>query len=223
MIGFYNYTVWMTYASLICSVTGIFCACSGHPRWALACLAMSGLLDAFDGKVARTKKDRTDSEKDFGVQIDSLCDMVCFGTLPVVIAYHLGMHTAPGMVILALYCLAGLIRLAWFNVVTAGEQPREDGKKYYQGLPITSVAVILPVFYAVGTLAPKLFLYGLPVVMLATGFLFILRFPFRKPTTAELYIIIGVGVLTILYILACHRWGSVLPWKWVLRRVPGTA
>lgn len=221
MIGYYNYTVWMTYGSLISSVAGIFCACAGHPRWALACLALSGLLDAFDGKVARTKKDRTESEKAFGVQIDSLCDMVCFGVLPVVIAYHLGMHTAVGMAVLALYCLAGLIRLAWFNI-TAGAPPREDGKKYYQGLPITSVAVILPVFYAAGTLAPKVFLFGLPVVMLATGFLFILRFPFRKPTTAELLALIALVALVILYILACHRWGSVLPWKWVLRRVPNT-
>lgn len=221
MIGFYDYTVWMTYASLVSSVAGIFCACAGHPRWALACLALSGLLDAFDGKVARTKKDRTEAERSFGVQIDSLCDMVCFGVLPVVIAYHLGMHTVVGMVILALYCLAGLVRLAWFNV-TADAPPREDGKKYYQGLPITSVAVILPVFYAIGTLAPKAFLFGLPVVMLVTGLLFILRFPFRKPTTAELLALIALVGLVILYILACHRWGSVLPWKWVLRRVPGT-
>ena len=220
MIGFYNYTVWMTYASLMSSAAGIFCACAGHPRWALTCLALSGLLDAFDGKIARMKKDRTDSEKDFGVQIDSLCDMVCFGTLPVVIAYHLGMHTAVGMVILALYCLAGLIRLAWFNVAAGSEAPRTDGKKYYQGMPITSVAVILPVFYAIGTLAPRLFLYGLPVVMLATGVLFILRFPFRKPTTRELLVLIAMVALVILYILACHRWGSALPWKWVLRRVP---
>ncbi len=222
MIGFYNYTVWMTYASLLSSVAGIFCACSGHIRWALACLALSGLLDAFDGKVARTKKDRTQAEKAFGVQLDSLCDMVCFGALPVVIAYHLGMHTALGMGILALYCLAGLIRLAWFNITVDADPPKGE-RKYYQGMPITSVSAILPVFYAVGTLAPKVFLYGLPVVMLVSGALFIVRFSFRKPTTAELLVLIGIVALVILYILACHRWGSVLPWKWVLRRVPGGA
>ena len=220
MIGFYDYTVWMTYASLISSVAGLFCASSGHLRWALTCLALSGLLDAFDGKVARTKKDRTDSQRAFGVQIDSLCDMVCFGVLPVAIAYHLGMHTAAGMVILALYCLAGLIRLAWFNITAETGPAQKDQKKYYQGLPITSVAVILPVFYALGTLSPAFFLRGLPVVMLITGVLFVLRFPFRKPTTAELLAIIALVALVILYILACHRWGSVLPWKWVLRRVP---
>lgn len=219
MIGIYDYTVVLTYLSLLSSVSGIFCACSGHLRWALACLAVSGLLDAFDGKVARTKKDRTDVARSFGVQLDSLCDMVCFGVLPSVICYFLGMHTLLGMAILAFYCLAGLIRLAWFNVLTETEASSADGQKYYQGMPITTIAVILPIFYAIGTLAPRFFLHGLPVVMLVTGLLFVLRFPFRKPTNKELMLIIVFVAVVVLYILACHLWGSPLPWKWVLRRV----
>lgn len=222
MIGFYNYTVWMTYASLLSAVAGMFCAATGHTRWALACLALSGLLDAFDGRVARTKKDRTEAEKAFGVQIDSLCDMVCFGVLPAMLCFHLGMHTAAGIIVLSLYVLAGLIRLAWFNITTESAPPKQDGRKYYQGLPITSIAVILPIFYAVGTLAPNMFVKGLPLVIAATGVLFVIRFPFRKPTTKELLLLIGVVGVAILYILACHRWGSVLPWQWVLRPVRNT-
>lgn len=219
MIGIYDYTVILTYLSLASSVSGMFLACSGHIRWALACLALSGLLDAFDGKVARTKKDRTQKEKDFGVQIDSLCDIVCFGVLPVIICFHLGMHDLLGEAVLTLYCLAGLIRLAWFNV-TAGQEPaRPDGQKYYQGLPITSIAVILPVAYAAGGLFRSAFPLVLDGVMLLTGVLFVLRFAFRKPTNKELALLIALGALTVLYILACHLWGSALPWKWVLRRV----
>ena len=45
----------------------------------------SGFCDMFDGIVARTKKDRTDEEKRFGIQLDSLSDIVCFGVLPFVI------------------------------------------------------------------------------------------------------------------------------------------
>ena len=44
---------------------------------------VSGILDAFDGRVARTKKDRNEFEKNFGIQIDSLADLICFGILPV--------------------------------------------------------------------------------------------------------------------------------------------
>ena len=218
MIGFYDYTVWMTYASLMSAMAGIFCAITGHPRVALACLALSGLLDAFDGKVARTKKDRTDAQRAFGVQIDSLCDIVCFGALPAVICFYLGMYSIWGMLILCFYVLAGLIRLAWFNI-TADQPPREDGKKYYQGLPITSIAVILPLFYAAGTLFPSCFGLLLHLVMLATGVLFVVRFPFRKPNNRELAVIIAVGAVAIVYILLCRVLGVETPWHWVLRLV----
>ena len=81
MIGFYDYTVVLTYISLVCSIFGMTQAISGRFRTAIVCLALSGLCDMFDGKIARTKKNRTEDEKLFGVQIDSLCDVVCFGSL----------------------------------------------------------------------------------------------------------------------------------------------
>lgn len=214
MIGIYDYTVILTYLSLASSVSGMFLACSGHIRWALACLALSGLLDAFDGKVARTKKGRTRQAKDFGVQIDSLCDIVCFGVLPVIICFHLGMCGIWGMAVLTLYCLAGLIRLAWFNVTTGQEPSRDDGKKYYQGLPITSIAVILPVFYSLGNANAPWFIPVLHAVIAITGLLFVLRFPFRKPTTAELLMLIVVVGAVMLYVLLRR---SNLPWQLVLR------
>ena len=79
MIGFYDYTVILTYISFASSISGIFLATRGHFNWAIFCLAFSGLCDMFDGKIARTKKNRTEDEKRFGIQIDSLCDIVCFG------------------------------------------------------------------------------------------------------------------------------------------------
>ena len=63
MIGFYDYTVIMTYASLCISMIGMYYAFTGHTHVALMCLAISGFLDSFDGKVARTKKNRTEDEK----------------------------------------------------------------------------------------------------------------------------------------------------------------
>lgn len=81
MIGFYDYTVVVTYISLVSSILGMFCAIDGKLTLAVSCLAFSGLCDMFDGKIARTKKNRTDDEKSFGIQIDSLCDIVCFGMI----------------------------------------------------------------------------------------------------------------------------------------------
>ena len=68
---------------------------NGFARYALFCLAFSGLCDMFDGKVARTKANRTEDEKRFGIQIDSLCDVVCFGAFPMILCYSMGMRGLP--------------------------------------------------------------------------------------------------------------------------------
>ena len=84
MIGVYDYTVILTYVSLLSAGMGIFISLSGfgHPYVGIFFLLVCGLCDAFDGKVARTKKNRTEAEKKFGIQIDSLSDLVAFGVLP---------------------------------------------------------------------------------------------------------------------------------------------
>ena len=79
MIGYYNYTVILTYLSLISALFGTHLAFRGEPVGALICLLLCGAFDSFDGMVARTKKGRTEEEKKFGIQIDSLVDMFSFG------------------------------------------------------------------------------------------------------------------------------------------------
>lgn len=68
MLGFYNYTVWLTYGSLVSAVIGIFVSLAGHghPYIGAIFLLISGLCDAFDGMIARTKTDRTEQEKQYG-------------------------------------------------------------------------------------------------------------------------------------------------------------
>ena len=156
MIGFYDYTVIMTYISVVSSMIGIFCAVTDHISAGVCCLASSGLCDMFDGKIARTKKNRTEEEKCFGIQIDSLADIVCFGILPIVLGFKLGMYHIYGIAILLFYGLAGLIRLAYFNVMEEKRQNEtSENRKYYQGLPITSMSVILPLLFVVSLLFPE--------------------------------------------------------------------
>ena len=91
MIGIWDYTVILTYGSLLSAVMGILVSLSGHghPYFGVLFLLLCGLFDTFDGRVARSKKNRTKKEKDFGVQIDSLSDLVAFGVLPVCIGMGL--------------------------------------------------------------------------------------------------------------------------------------
>lgn len=128
MLGFWNYTVWATYASLASGVLGIFFACSGHPLSAVFCLAVSGFCDAFDGRIARTRTTSTEQEKRFGIQLDSLCDLICFGVLPTTIGYAAGLQKWYFVPVFLLFILGALIRLAYFNVM-AEEYMAHPGKK----------------------------------------------------------------------------------------------
>ena len=169
MIGFYNYTVILTYMGLASSLIGIYLAMSGsHITMAVIALMISGLCDMFDGKVARTRK-RTDDEKKFGIQIDSLCDLICFGLLPAAIGYSVGMNKFYHIAIMIFFTLAALIRLAYFNVAEESRQVRtSEARREYEGLPVTSVALILPLFYSfrkdMGALFPDIYAFLLLLI-----------------------------------------------------------
>lgn len=217
MIGFYDYTVVLTYLSLLSACTGIIVSLAGpgHPYIGTFFLLFCGLCDAFDGKVARHKKDRSDAERAFGIQIDSLSDLVAFGVLPVAIGtamlrwspimYALGIK-APHAVfllvdavliaILILYALAALIRLAYFNVTEEERQKVETGaRKYYTGMPVTTVALIFPFIQLLQYITPM----DVTLVYFATaiicGLAFLLPISIRKPGIKGILIMVAIGAV----------------------------
>lgn len=202
-IGFYDYTVILTYISLISSVFGITQAIHGDYKTAIFCLAFSGFCDAFDGRVARTKKNRTEDEKNFGIQLDSLCDVVCFGVFPALICYLLGVRGTLGLILVFFYCLCAVIRLAFFNVLEAKRQQEEGGAtKTYRGLPVTSISVILPLAFWLQFLLPDMvFLVLLHVILGVVGFLFILDFPMPKPNARSIILMMVFVFVTVAAIM----------------------
>ena len=182
-IGFYDYTVILTYLSLVSAVLGMTFAHKGLFGAAMWCLFLSGFCDAFDGTVARTKKNRTEDEKAFGIQLDSLCDVVSFGVAPAFILYCLGVDSVLGVAILCGYCICAVIRLAFFNVQESKRQQVETGtNKYYRGLPVTNSAAIFPLYYLLHKILPgSVFVTGLYILAAVVAFLFILDFKVKKP------------------------------------------
>lgn len=180
MLGFYNYTVILTYLGMLTGFVGITCAFSGNIRGALVCLVIAGICDMFDGKIASTLE-RTRQEKRFGVQIDSLSDLICFGILPALIVYA----SSGGKLRLipcAIYALCALIRLAWFNVDEEERQDRESSRrKVYLGLPVTNAAVIYPLLLGFGWKYHWPLHTLLPLVMLLTAAAFLTPFRLKKP------------------------------------------
>ena len=207
MIGFYNYSVIVTYLGVISSMIGISLACNGIFNGAILCLALSGACDTFDGKIARAMKNRTHEMEIFGVQIDSLCDMVCFGVTPAVICYQMGLKSVAGICCEIFFVLCGVIRLAYFNMLEELKHSKSasaDEKKYYHGLPITSITIIFPVVYMFRTLLDGHFTILLAVMLLFVGFFYILDFRLKKPGNAVVAAIMAFVALVMLNIFFFH-------------------
>ncbi len=182
-IGFYDYTVLLTYLSLVSALVGLVQASKGDLRLAVWCIIFSGFCDMFDGMVARTKKNRTEEQKNFGIQIDSLVDVIAFGVVPATVFYFHGLDSVLGIAILAFYVTCGVIRLGFFNVIETKRQSNPDEQacaKEFRGIPITSSAMITPIVCAVAYILPSeistVIYHAAPFLM---GFFFI--FDMRVP------------------------------------------
>lgn len=212
MLGVYDYTVILTYLSTISAGLGTVLTVTGegNPYSGVFFLLFCGLCDAFDGKVARTKKNRTEYGKRFGIQIDSLTDILAFGMLPSAIAGSMmlkGEHTVSIRIIMSiimmLYLLAALARLAHFNVTEEERQNKESGpRQYYEGLPVTFSSLAFP--------SVLLFQYVLETdltvvyfaVMFIMALLFVSKFHIRKPLKYGVAAIAGICILEVAILLA---------------------
>lgn len=217
MLGVYDYTVILTYVSILSAGIGIVFSGEAYcDLTSIICLMTCGFLDAFDGKIARTKKNRTEFEKKFGIQIDSLSDVIAFGVLPAAIGINLIIHSPviaelfnsnkiierSICVIPLLYMLCAVIRLAHFNVSEEIRQNEEEGnRKYYAGVPVTSASVVFPVIYLV-QLAIKMDLTLIYVLFtIITGIAFITNIKIKKPGFKILLLLILAGVIETVIML----------------------
>ncbi len=201
MIGYYNYTVILTYLGLTSGMCGIFAAIEHHPVIGLICLMLSGFFDMFDGLVARTRE-RTKNEKKFGIELDSLSDLVCFGVLPAVIGYTIGLNKWYLIIPLILYVLAALIRLAYFNVMEdARQEQTAEVRKSYEGLPVTTVAIILPLLYPLITLLGSFAYLAYGALLLVIAVLFLSKIKIVKLKLKGMIALVIFGALILLLLV----------------------
>lgn len=119
--------------------------------------------------------------------------------------YCFGMRGIVGVAILMFYVLAGLIRLAWFNVMEEHKQEETSEKREcYQGLPITSMAIALPIVVVLKPFLGCEFMLALHVVMLVVGILFITNFKLKKPKNVTMGTIVAVVAMAVIAILVRH-------------------
>ena len=180
-IGCFNKSVILTYVGLTFSILGIYNLLLTSELYsvnrvdiAVICLILAGICDLFDGVIARKCK-RNETQKKFGVQIDSLIDVISFLIFPSILLFYIWNNkTILYLLVIVFYILCGITRLAWFNIKV------EDFKDKYQGLPVTYSALIIPIVYAIfqGNSLLKIIM---PIIYCILGLLFILDMKINKP------------------------------------------
>lgn len=204
LLGFYNYTVILTYIGMLVGFIGITFALKEKQFTAVLCLMIAGLCDMFDGAVASTRI-RTKQEKDFGIQIDSLSDLICFGVLPGLLIYSLNKSSIIALTASCIYTLCALIRLAYFNVSEQERQKESSSpRKIYYGLPVTSSALLIPLAYIINTIFSLKTHFLLSVILFMTAILFLSPFRLKKPKFKARMCILLCGIVELfLLIFTC--------------------
>lgn len=189
-IGKYNKSVILTYVGVCFAILGIFFVSDINNL--LICLIIAGVCDLFDGAVARRmKRDREDAL--YGIQIDSLADMVSFIFLPIVILVNISHNNILDFFISCFYVLCGLSRLAYFNI--SAIQKENNPIKFFTGLPVTYVSIIIPISYLVfGHKFKDLY----PYLILIIAILFILKIKIPKPTKKSYMFFIILAIVLII-------------------------
>jgi CDP-diacylglycerol--serine O-phosphatidyltransferase len=125
-----------TTGNLLCGYIAVIRSLDGDFEAAAIAVAIAAVLDRLDGWVARL----TGTTSDFGVQLDSLADIISFGIAPAVLVYTWALADLrkPWSLVPFLYLAAGAARLARVNK----SSPSQD-KRYFVGLPIPAAACVL--------------------------------------------------------------------------------
>ena len=148
-----------TTASLFIGFLGLIWAVQGEFELCAVGILASCVFDGLDGKVARL----TGTTSEFGVQLDSLADLVAFGVTPAITAYLWQLQHFGRLGLMACFLLVacGALRLARFNV-----QSKVASKKFFTGLPIPAAACTLATFILFTQYVPEAWAAAIPVVCL---------------------------------------------------------
>ena len=201
LIGVYNAPATVTMMGLVCGVLSCWLILHEQPEFAVVAFIWAGIFDLFDGMVAR-RKVREQMEMDFGIQIDSLADIVCFGMTPVFILYGLADLGFVTIVVSILYVIAVIQRLAYFNVL---QTEARGGIQFYTGLPVTFAALIFAIAFSAYKLLPIAYFSIIAhVAVLLVAAAYVLPIRIRKPK-GIVYIV--MPILAVVFTALWSYWG----------------
>lgn len=181
-IGQYRLCDLVTMCSTLSAIIGIILSISGHTNMPFLMLVICCLCDCFDGTIARMRKN-SEFETSYGVELDSLSDMIAFGVFPAVLALTTVKYNFIKY-ILPIYVLAGLVRLTYFNALNINKKAE---KGYFRGVPITTISLIYPFFYFIKINNCAIYSIATIVLFSLLTLLFVANIKVKKPDISLIF------------------------------------
>lgn len=126
-----------TFANLACGVLSLLMTFNANYKWACLFIIIAGLIDRYDGRVARYLQ----VSSDIGKELDSLADLVSFGVAPSILVFHLYNYMNLGIigyVLVLIFPISGAYRLARYNATPFNN--------VFMGIPITIAGSFLALY-----------------------------------------------------------------------------
>lgn len=195
-----------TTASLFCGFLGMTWAVDGKFEMCAVAIFVSALFDGLDGKVARL----TGTSSEFGIQLDSLADLVAFGVAPAFMIYQWKLHEFGRLGLLAAFLLiaCGALRLARFNVQTS-----TSPKAFFIGLPIPAAGCALAslvlfepflsghAIHAALPIFSLILVYGLSFLMVST----VRYYSFKEASMFKAHPFSSMVTVIVLFVLVASQ------------------
>jgi CDP-diacylglycerol--serine O-phosphatidyltransferase len=168
----------ITVLAICAGLSGIRLAFEGRYELAVAMVLLAAFLDGIDGRIARMMR----ATSNFGVQMDSLADIVNFGVAPALVLYVYVLDQARsfGWIAALIFAISAGLRLARFNVMVDRPNKPKWLSEYFVGVPAPAGAllVMLPVYAGfLGVEASPAYAYASAVYTVLIGYLLVSRIP----------------------------------------------
>jgi CDP-diacylglycerol--serine O-phosphatidyltransferase len=168
----------ITVLAICAGLTGIRLAFEGRYELAVGMVLLAAFLDGIDGRIARMMR----ATSNFGVQMDSLADIINFGVAPALVlyVYMLDQARSIGWIAALIYAISAGLRLARFNVMTERPNKPKWLSEYFVGVPapLGALLVLLPVYLGfLGMEVTRFVAYGAALYTVGIGYLLVSRIP----------------------------------------------
>lgn len=225
--GVYLLPTVFTVGNLFCGFVSVANAAAGQLDRAALLIIFAGVLDALDGRIARM----TGSTSEFGLQFDSLADVVSFGVAPAFLAFQWSPLPRGNLGFAFVFVACAALRLARFNIQpTAGSEP----KRHFAGLPSPAAAGLVAsvVFAFPGPTQVRLIGEGRMALVTIAALLMVSRFRYRSFKDFDLrsrrpfrWVLAIVGIVTVvrfwpegtlLLMASAYALSAPAAWIWTL-------